>query len=162
MTEKTAEQFRAEAAQHDRDAAESFERCDTDGFLSQWASGINGQCARANAKIAEAGGTAMFAKTILLTIDGAETDARAVRTRFGKKWRLDSTDEWLPYMPARASTLAKRGYREEELREEAPAKAILDAPAGARGLSGASSVYVRIIRTDLDAAEGRQWRPVTA
>jgi hypothetical protein len=36
----TAEAFRAEEARHLQEAADSFERCDTDGFLSQWAHGM--------------------------------------------------------------------------------------------------------------------------
>lgn len=36
--ERTGEQWRALAAEAGREAAESFERCDSDGFLSQWAS----------------------------------------------------------------------------------------------------------------------------
>lgn len=36
--ERTGEQWRALAAEAGRESAESFERCDSDGFLSQWAS----------------------------------------------------------------------------------------------------------------------------
>lgn len=37
LNRRTAEQYRAAAAAHRESRAESFERCDTDGFLSQWA-----------------------------------------------------------------------------------------------------------------------------
>ena len=154
----TADQHRNAAAQHRQDAAESWERSDTDGFLSQWASGINAQVHDRQAEIAEAGGVWTFSRTRLVTLDGQETDAREVQTRYGRKWRLDSTDQWLAFQPARESTLAKRGYREVEETEVAPAKAISWAPPGARGLSGATSVQVIIIRTDRPKAEG--WRPV--
>ena len=156
-TDKAAA-LRQQAAQHERNAEESFDRCDTDGFLSQWASGMNAQLARRNAAIAEAGGNWTFERLQLVTTDGQPTDARAVNTRYGRKWRLDSTNEWLPYAPARESTLGKRGYRELVETEVAPAKAIHWAPEGARGMSGATSVQVIIIRTDRPKAEG--WQPV--
>lgn len=154
---KTAQEYREDASQHEQEARDSFERCDTDGFVSQWASGLNGQVARANARIAEAGGIATFTQTRLVTLDGEATDARRVNTRFGTRWRLDSTDEWLPYMPVRESTLGKRGYREIEVAEVATAKAIVDSPSGARGLSGATQCYVRTIRTDMPQGQASKW-----
>ena len=36
LTTTTADKLRAEAAQCESDKQESFERCDTDGFISQW------------------------------------------------------------------------------------------------------------------------------
>jgi hypothetical protein len=154
-----AAELRAKAAQHEQDAADSFERCDTDGFVSQWASGLNAQVARANAQIAEDGGMALFERTLLCTLDGEIVqDARVVRTRFGERWRIDRTDEWLPYRPARESTLAKYGYREIEQEAVGPAKAITWSPSGGRGLSGATSVTVRVFRTDAEKSEG--WRHV--
>ena len=38
---KTAQEYRNEAAELHNRVEESFERCDTDGFLSQWANGIS-------------------------------------------------------------------------------------------------------------------------
>lgn len=152
----TAEQLRAQAEQHRQDARDSWERSDTDGFLSQWASGINAQVADENARIAEAGGLAIFERTILVKLDGSPTDARMVRTRYGLKWRLDSTDEWITYKPERESTLARRGYREETITATAPAKAITWAPPGATGLGGAHQVQVITVRTDDLPGGGRE------
>ena len=140
---KTADEYRAEAAQSSRDAADSFERCDTDGFLSQWASGLNARLALAKADLAEHGGIAAFSRTKLERIPGskqAELHGTAVEfkvceTRYGTKYRVDATDEWLPYRPERESTLAKKGYREVEEFEDGPANAIIYAPPGARGAS---------------------------
>jgi len=54
--EASAEQLR-EAAQASRQRAEdSFQRCDTDGFLSQWASGLTAQQFDRQAEIAERNG----------------------------------------------------------------------------------------------------------
>lgn len=153
-----ANDHRNAAAQHRQDAADSWERSDTDGFLSQWASGINAQVHDRQAEIEEAGGVWVFGRLTLETLEGEATDARLVQTRYGAKWRLDSTDQWLPVQPARESTLAKHGYREREELQTAPAKAISWAPEGARGLSGATSVQVIIIRTDRPKREG--WYPV--
>jgi hypothetical protein len=156
-----ANDHRKAAAQQRSAADESFERCDTDGFVSQWAHAINAQVHDRQADIAAEGGVWAFQRTRLETLDGElVSDARVVRTRYGTKWRVDSTDAWLPYQPARETTLAKRGYREVSELEIAPAKAITWAPSGARGMSGATSVQVIIIRTDRPERDG--WQPCGA
>lgn len=142
MTAK-AEELRREAAADEQEARDSFERCDTDGFLSQWAGGLTAQQKRKQADIEEAGGTALFAKDVLLTLDGEATDARIVETRYGTKWRLDSTDEWIKYGSS-AKALAKRGYRAVEVCERASARAFIDGQG--TGLSG--TAWVAVKRTD--------------
>jgi hypothetical protein len=154
----TAADLRAQAVQHDQDAADSFERCDTDGFVSQWASGQMADLRRREAELAEHGNTWTFERIQLVTLAGEPTNARAVQTRYGSRWRLDSTDQWLPMEPKRASTLAKHGYREVTETEVAPAKAMHS--GSGKGLAGATSVHVIIFRTDRPKAEG--WRPVGA
>ena len=52
---KAAQEYRNEAAELHNRVEESFERCDTDGFLSQWANGISANVASLNAEIAETG-----------------------------------------------------------------------------------------------------------
>lgn len=156
-----AEALREEAAANEQDAADSFDRCDTDGFVSQWASQQMAGLHRAQADIAEHGGRWTFERVMLETTDGEPVaDARQVQTRYGRRWRVDSADAWLPFRPARESTLGKRGYREVVVEEIAPARAIHWSPPGARGLSGATSVQVVIIRTDRPKAEG--WQPCGA
>ena len=62
ITHTTAgDKLRAEAAEHERNAAESFERCDTDGWASQAASGLNAQLNRRLATIADNGGNIVHA-----------------------------------------------------------------------------------------------------
>jgi len=148
--------LRAQAAAHAKEAADSFARCDTDGFLSQWASGLNAQLKRKEAEIAEAGGLWTFERHVLVTSEGEATDARQVETRYGPRWRLDSRDLWLPFRPARESTLGKRGFREVVESEVGPAKAIHWGTG--RGLSGATSVRTIVIRTDKPKSEC--WYPV--
>jgi hypothetical protein len=154
MKKMTASDYRDEAAQHRTNAEDSFQRCDTDGFLSQWASGINAQVADRQADIADSDGMWKFERVTLHRTDGSPvTDAKLCHTRYGLKWRSDDDNVWLAYKPARESTLGKKGYKEVTVTEVAPAKAVTWAPAGARGLSGATSVQVITIRTDRPRSE---------
>jgi hypothetical protein len=81
-----AERLREQAAQHERDAHESFDRCDTDGALSQWASGLNASKDRLQADITEAGGLWVF--PALFDLDGNLAPAKAVYNQFGRGWLL--------------------------------------------------------------------------
>lgn len=53
--ERTGEQWRALAAEAGRESAVSFERCDSDGFLSQWATQQMGRVYLSMAAIADNG-----------------------------------------------------------------------------------------------------------
>ncbi|WP_128378528.1 hypothetical protein [Streptomyces cavernae] len=81
-----ADRLRAEARQHDADAAESFDRCDIDGFLSQWASGRMAGLKLLAADIAEAGGKWNFRG--LFDLDGNLVPAVRVEGRWGWSWKL--------------------------------------------------------------------------
>lgn len=174
MQDMTAEELRAEADRCQQSAAESFERCDTDGFLSQWASGITARQYNMQARIAEAGGTARFAG--LFNAAGERVKAKLVEVpsfqHFGteSKWLLlDEADKalvWVPrsgclYMhchveadrtvldeapsgPSPRSKMAKMGLHEEL--ESAPAEAAIG--GSGRGLSGCANAHVYIKRTD--------------
>lgn len=74
--EKTPDQLRDEATRHDMDAHESFERSDTDGFMSQWASSVTAAQKRLEAEIIENGGKAMF--PALFDLDGNLVPAKLV------------------------------------------------------------------------------------
>ena len=52
----TPEEWRAKARGNHKEAADSFERCDTDGFMSQWASGVMADEYETCAVLAEDGG----------------------------------------------------------------------------------------------------------
>jgi hypothetical protein len=54
---RTAAEWREMAADSARRSFESFERCDTDGFLSQWALDSSAEGYRMRAQLAETGGT---------------------------------------------------------------------------------------------------------
>ena len=70
METMTAAEHRAKAEQAYDRAEESWQRSDTDGFLSQWASGITGDLHRAQADLLDNGGKSTFAG--LCRHDGAE------------------------------------------------------------------------------------------
>jgi hypothetical protein len=138
---------RAKAA--DQAAADSFASCDTDGFLTQWAHGITGARDRAAADLLRAGGTADF--LAVFDLDGNLVPARTIDGQWGKRWMLldaygRSISVFLPARPKRRDTLAKRGYTLGLVTR--PAAAVIAAPPGARGLSGASLCYVDIVPTD--------------
>lgn len=150
---KTSEVLRAEAAAADAEAAASFERCDTDGFVSQWASGLTAQQRRMEADLADNGGLAEFPQ--LTTLDGTPVPAKLVNTRYGTKFVVfakasDVTDynalvlAWIdPFVQPK--TLAKKGYALVHVL--APAKVVMHGNGG-RGLSGATSVRPILVRTD--------------
>lgn len=139
---KTSAELRAEAARHDQEAHDSFERCDTDGALSQWASGLSAQKARLEADLIDKGGVSEF--LTLFDLEGHYQPAVPINSRYGMRWMLldakgERTGEYLPYHPARRETLAKRGYVEGYA--VFPAKA--DYRDGGTGLTGVS---VRVVK----------------
>jgi hypothetical protein len=141
----TAQALRTEAAGHEQEAQDSFDRCDTDGFLSQWASGLTAQLKRRQAEILEAGGVAEF--PALFTLDGERVNARLIDTRYGRAWAMMDdggafTGEFVSAFPKRESTMTKKGYREGT--EVAPARAVMQGQG--TGLSG--TAWVAVIRVD--------------
>jgi hypothetical protein len=150
MTSATT--LRTEAAQHEQDAADSFERCDTDGFLSQWASGCNAAKKRLQADIEENDGKAEV--PALFDLDGNLIPAKLIDTRFGTAWGIfESWDDltgsgdivrWVNAFPARRSTLANKDVME--------GRVMARAYADLRGAS-ASNVTAVIIRSQFDGDE---------
>ena len=144
-TTETPDQLRARAAALSAASAESFDRCDTDGFLSQWALDLSAQKLRREATIREDGGVSEF--PALFTLDGEFVPAKVIDTQYGRRWMLlnatgRATGEFLPYLPVRRSTLARKGYTEGYVVR--PAKA--DIVGRGRGLSG--TAWVATVATD--------------
>lgn len=155
---KTAADYKAEAARHIDAEAESFARCDTDGFLSQWAHGINGRLAETRAELVAAGEKAEF-PGLFRKADGARVRAKLIEVAdrfkgYGTRlvWAFADADgnftgRFLSHSGGGPrSAIAREGF--EVKPETAPAWADLKAPPGARGLGGAASVYVETYRTD--------------
>ena len=143
----TPDSLRERAAEADQRAADSWERSDTDGFLSQWAHGITADRDRAQARLIEQGGTARF--RALFTTAGEWVPARQIEGQWGPRWLVltpegRSTGRFLTYAPKRRNTLAQRGYVEGWVLR--PAQAVI--AGSGRGLSGAASCYVALEPTD--------------
>ncbi len=146
----TADEHRAAAAADRQAAADSFDRSDTDGFLTQWAHGVTAREHDLAAAILEKGGLWTF-PGLFDTATGARVEARMVDGNYGRVWAVRRSDgtvaHWVPaYKSGPRSKAAKLGLEERD--ELAPARAITWAPRGARGLAGASSVQVIAERTD--------------
>jgi hypothetical protein len=151
MDTKTADQHRADAQAAEKARSESWDRSDTDGFMSQWASGLSASKSRLAAEIAENHGLDSF--PALFDLDGNLVAARLIETRFGWSWALMASDDpwargsfigWFNPSQARSedrrlAANRKKGYTVG--RVLAPAKADL---AGAT----ATSVRAVSIRTD--------------
>ena len=147
MTDTDATRLRAEAAQADADAAASWDRCDTDGFVSQWASGLTAAEKRAQADIADAGGTALFA-ALVDAETGEWVPSKLIDGKFGLCWALLGSDgkftgKFVTAFPKREATMLRKGFR--EVRGRWPARATLG--GGGQGLAGAASVRVVTVKT---------------
>jgi hypothetical protein len=147
MTDQTAQELRNEAANHEQAAIDSFERCDTDGFLSQWASGINAELARTKAEIAENGGTMPFE----VLMDGERrVDAKLIDGKFGACWLLSDEEEscfgrrFIPFQGQDGKSRIQKQLGLTEGWEDAPAAAKITGRG--TGLSG--NAWVIVFRTD--------------
>ena len=139
----------------EREAANSFERSDTDGFMSQWASGISAQRHRLEAELERNGGVHKF--PALFDLEGNLVPAKIVEGRYGAVWAVleDSEDphgpvtDWVSMSKARNAarrrqTMEAKGYREGFVRAPAKVKTV----GSGTGLSGALSVHAVIARAD--------------
>ena len=147
-TTMTPEQLEAKAVSYRQEAADSFDRCDTDGYLSQWALGICAQRDELKAMLLRNGNVYDF--PALFDLQGNRVKAKIVmvsnRYRYGikeAKWLvLDSADNavlWLAplafdYGPEEAlpnkrsaNRLRKAGFVEGT--ETAPAKVVISGSA---------------------------------
>lgn len=113
---ETPQQLREEAKAARQRAYDSFQECDTDGFLSQWASNICADELDMRADLIEKGNVAEF--TALFTTKGELIeDAREVETRFGWAWVYKHDGQSLWFNPSKArnpetrrANNAKKGY----------------------------------------------------
>jgi hypothetical protein len=95
----TPDQWREMARECHQRSAESFERCDTDGFLSQWASTVTGRLYERLATVAESGGRWTFT-TLADAAGNVIEGAREVKTRYGWAW-VTPDGQW--FNPSQAS-----------------------------------------------------------
>lgn len=140
-----ADRLDGNSDEHFKTEHESFERCDTDGFVSQWAHGICGDRDRVKAQIARNNGFAVFDG---LYENGRRVKARIIQTRFGSSWLLHEDEADLiakrgkQFLPTGENSRVLKSLGLEEREENAPAWATLD--GSGTGLSG--HVWVTVYR----------------
>lgn len=87
----TASELRQRAADKRQRAAESWERSDTDGFLSQWAATVSADLDDRNADTLDNGGWGTAVQ--LVDEDYEAVPARIIRTIHGHRWAVFATFE---------------------------------------------------------------------
>jgi len=147
---ETAQELRDQAARCDQEAADSFERCDTDGFLSQWASGITARKLRAQAELAENGG--LMQVCALFNLDGTVASTHYGSGQYGPYWVLNDAAALAYgkrfYSPSGARKAARRnandrakGFTCGTIR----VKGYATVAGSGTGLSGCASAYVAVL-----------------
>jgi hypothetical protein len=124
-TDHTPEEWRAMASNSNRTAAESWERSDTDGFLSQWANQKMAAHYLFMADVAADEGKWNF--IALADLDGNLLDAKIVDGKYGPVWcirQADGSAKWFNESSARKGATrqaahTKKGYRLVLLRQDA-------------------------------------------
>lgn len=145
--------LREMAAASRQRSRESFERCDTDGFLSQWASDITAQQLERQAFIAEAGGKALFTGLY-------QGDRRVAAKQHTMMYMGNTRTSWMlrndeaekfgrRFVPVGSKSRIQKQLGLVERAELAPAVATLG--GSGTGLSGCASAFVTVKRT------GDQW-----
>ncbi|ATN94070.1 hypothetical protein J4U01_gp088 [Mycobacterium phage Kumao] len=110
-TDHTAEEWRAMAKQSYQREQESWERSDTDGFLSQWAHVTMAQLYNHLAELAETGGRTTL--RWLFDADGNPVDDWSwVDTRYGATVRVGKGDGVRWFNPSEARKGAQRAARD--------------------------------------------------
>jgi len=129
---RTAQQCREEADRRDQMARESFERCDTDGFLSQNANAEAARCLRKEADIIENDGLWFF--TGLYEGDrrvAAKSGVSETQYGYSFYWLLDDSEvdlirrrgkKFLPQTSASGTSRVQSSLGLREVSELAPAK----------------------------------------
>jgi hypothetical protein len=149
-TESKAQALEQSAAQAMERREESFQRCDTDGFLSQWSLGLSAQRDKEQARILRAGGVSTF--PALFDLNGNRVRAKlcSLPDKFRPwttrdVWRVEIEGggvKWITAFPKRCTTLMDKGYF--EAKEQAPAESKI--VGRGKGLSG--TAWVATVRTD--------------
>lgn len=139
-SEHTPAEWRAMAAVARRRSQESFDRCDTDGFMSQHANDLFADLYERCAQIADGDGCVEF-DALLYIDDGSPVDARIIDTRFGCKWIFTRRDGVVAFVSpgARPATFAKHGVRCDVVRRPAAVR------IGGRGRGFSGTTWVETI-----------------
>ena len=153
-----AERLEQEAKDNRRRSAESFDRCDTDGFLSQWALDIGADLNRRKAELLRDGGFAQFpvlcdaAGNVIATRVYKFPDKYSFSGGYVRRWRLPDElaakagRKWIPVRDIGESRIQKQlGLHEEDRWFPAYAK-ITTGGRNDRGLSGCANAFVGVFK----------------
>lgn len=142
-----AESLDGKSAQRLEEKRKSFERCDTDGFLSQWASGVCSDKDLEQAAILRNGGHALF--PVLVDKETGEVVADRVHTfqnnfAYGTvtKWKVDAEKYGRTWLPTGKKSRVQKTLGLEEQERWFPAYA--DLKSNGTGMSG--NVWVEHVR----------------
>ena len=174
MTDKTPEYYKKRAAESRKRSADSFDRCDTDGFLSQHSNDLDARLNDAKAMLAKNKWHAMFPG--LYDLKGNRVRAKLINGKYGQCWALLNDDDkftgkffihignppeyWaagaddperIKAWNRRAKNLRKKGYQVKM--ESAPADVRLE--GSGRGLAGMAKVFILIYRLDQGYIENK-------
>lgn len=147
-----------EDARRSRDRAEeSFQRCDTDGFLSQWANQIGAQKNDAQIRILENGGYARFrvlcdaeGNVVSTTLRTFWIDDNATWKGTRRAWDRGRDCEGRRWIPEGSKSRIQKqlGLHQEDRWFPASAE-ITTGRRKSTGLGGCANAYVATFRTDL-------------
>jgi hypothetical protein len=146
-TTTTSTALRQQAIAAQQEAHDSFQRCDTDGFISQAANDLTARRLNRQAQIEDENGMAKF--LALFDTEGNWVPAKLIDNKFGgTSWMLldndgKATGDFISAEPVRRNTIAKKGYLEGWVLRPAVAKIC----GGGRGFSGMASCYVSAVPT---------------
>lgn len=143
----TADELYEKERYHISEEAESFARCDTDGFVSQHCHSLNARLARSQATILENDGKSIF---MGLYEGDRRVMAKEIDGPWGTQWMLHDSESRLinrrgkKYLPSGSKS---RILRQLGLSEHREADTAWSALAGeGKGFSGLGSVYIKVYR----------------
>lgn len=145
---KTAAEWRALSVRSHEARNESWDRCDTDGFLSQWAHGLTATENEYRAQLAETDGKCDVQAAF--DLDGNLLRALHGWSDYGEYFMIKDADgnkiEFFSPSQARSETTARRnnakkGYYVGTVRVPATVKIM----GGGTGLAGAANCYAMIV-----------------
>jgi hypothetical protein len=146
-----ADDLRAQARGNHKSAQESWERSDTDGFVSQWASGITASELLLKADLIESGGS--YERDLLFDLQGNLVLAKEIETRFGWAWMILDPDNpkgqalgfFNESQAKNPATKIKNDARKGYYVGRGMVKGYVKIIASGTGLSGAASAYPGIL-----------------
>lgn len=143
-----ADALRQQARDARKRSADSWERSDTDGFVSQWASNITADELIMKAELIEAGGS--YERDLLFDLDGNLVMAKEIETRYGWAWMIMDPDN------PKGSAL---GFFNESKARKAETKIKNDAAKGYYVGRGRIKGYVKIFASGTGLSGAASARP---